>query len=391
MFIDIEVVRVISSKVSCDMKRSIVPVTFICVLSAAANAVSAATIGDEEVQEVREIHQRWWGADLEWEFDALAIEGSVEKDRMPWPGYIYPDRAGGCEAVLRKYDQAFHEGRALAAGYEQQDIRVHRREITTTRRAGLLGLRTQTVHTVGTPHWAGHCNGWTAAAIRHAQPENNVTRNGVVFSPADIKGLLAELYVYCDIETLGGAYEEAVNPATLHVILANWIGRGKLPIGMDRTLGKEVWNYPIYAYKSSSARRGDRLVEVKINVGFIKNIDREQDAAPVAYDYLYLHYDLDLDEHGKITGGSYYRDSSRIDLLWAPLQPAQGGQDGNKKGNPHLDVKEVMALWRDSVPAESREQWYNINPWPEDAVVSEAAEEEESAEPDTDATQPDAE
>jgi hypothetical protein len=54
------------------------------------------------------------------------------------------------------------------------------------------------------PSWYGHCNGWTAAAMRHAEPQHSVTRNGVVFTPTDIKGLLADLYMYTDTEFLGG-------------------------------------------------------------------------------------------------------------------------------------------------------------------------------------------
>jgi len=56
----------------------------------------------------------------------------------------------------------------------------------------------------GLPHWYGHCNGWTPAAMRHAEPQRSVTRNGVEFTPADIKGLLAEIYIYNEHIVLGG-------------------------------------------------------------------------------------------------------------------------------------------------------------------------------------------
>ena len=51
-----------------------------------------------------------------------------------------------------------------------------------------------------TPNWHGHCNGWTAATIRHAEPQNSVRINGVTFTPADIKAMLAEIYIYNDLE-----------------------------------------------------------------------------------------------------------------------------------------------------------------------------------------------
>jgi hypothetical protein len=338
----------------------------LCVVTVLTGTVVAAPIGEQELEDITASYKRWWDTDLEMNFEKLPKNGMVEKSRMPWSGHIYPDRAGGCVNVLRKYDQAFHGGYGKTSGYERHDIAIHRTQVSTSRR-GFLG-RSYSSNSYGTPHWAGHCNGWTAAAIRHAEPEHNVTRNGVVFRPSDIKGLMAELYVYGDIEMIGGSYEYAVNAATLHLALTNWVAKGHT-IGMDNSLGKEIWNYPIYSFKSSSAKRGDRQVEVRTNLGFVNSTDREYDQAPKRYKFMFFHYWLDLDEAGKIVGGGYYNDSNRIDLLWVPLQPAKGGSEGNKEGNPHLDPKEVLALWRDSVSEEARENWYNINPWPEDAIV----------------------
>lgn len=346
---------------------AILPITWFLVFS--VSGAVAAPVQKKELDEINESYKRWFGNDLEWRFNELPQNGMVEKQRLPWAGYIYPDGAGGCEYVLRKYDYAFYPGRSPAVNFERQDIAIHRTETYSTQRGGFFGRQVYTVRTYGTPHWAGHCNGWAAAAIRHAEPRSSVTRRGVVFRPSDIKGLLAELYVYSGIETLGGGYEGAVNPATFHAILCNWIGRGQHPIAMDKTLGKEIWNYPIYSYKSSSGRQRNSQVEVKTNIGFVSSTNGEYDQAPKRYQFLYFHYWLDLNEDGKMLGGGYYSDSNQIDLLWAPLQPSQGGSESNKEGNPYLDVKEVLALWRDSVPEEFRDKWYNINPWPEDAII----------------------
>lgn len=60
--------------------------------------------------------------------------------------------------------------------------------------------------------------------------------------------------------------------------------------------------------------------------------------------------------------------------LWAPRQPVRGGQEGNKQGNPHLDVGEVLALWRASVDPDLRDQWVNVDPAPlERGVIARAA------------------
>jgi hypothetical protein len=213
-----------------------------------------------------------------------------------------------------------------------------------------------------------------------------VTRNGVVFTPADIKGLLAELYMYSETEFLGGM-GYAVNPGTFHTILCNWLGRGSHPVGMDSTLGEVVFNYPIYAYATSHAKRPGNRVEVKMNAAYAKSSGAEYDQSPRIKGIMYFHYELDLNEEGEITGGEYFGDSNRVDMLWTPLQPVQGGEEGNENGNPYIDAKEVLSIWRDSVPADLRNKWFNIDPTDEDRIeepeedqVVQAVEEEEAEE-----------
>ena len=190
---------------------------------------------------------QWWGTELEWRFSELPEKGQVPSFRVPYTGHDYPDRAGGTIDALRQYDRAFHRGRPLASQWEREDTGQNgpSRRPEWVRGAGLfrnlfagVGPREPDV-----PAWYGHCNGWTAAAIRHAAPEHSVRINGVVFSPADIKGLLAEIYMYRDSEFLGGE-DYAINPALMHVVLTNWLGRGSHPVAIETTLGEEKWNYP---------------------------------------------------------------------------------------------------------------------------------------------------
>ncbi|MBW8884108.1 MAG: hypothetical protein JF612_04865 [Planctomycetia bacterium] len=225
------------------------------------------------------------------------------------------------------------------------------------------------------PTWYGHCNGWTAAAIRHAEPQRSVTRNGVVFTPADIKGLLAEIYMYTDSEFLGGI-DPAINPAVLHLTLGNWIGRGSHPVGMETAVGEVVINFPVFNYKSVINKLNPRETEVKTWITYTLNINREMDKGPPNYHrQMFFHYLLDLDDSGDIRGGRYMGDSQQIDMLWTPLKPTQGGEERNRRGNPHLDIKEVLAIWRESVPEDLRKKWLNIDPTEEDRMLppSEAA------------------
>ncbi len=334
---------------------------------------------DRETQD--RVFQELWGEAFVWKFDDLPTQGTVPEFRQPYAGYIYPDSIGGTYKSLQKYDQVYHPGRNRSAAFEMSDIAAHKQVIPQqVRRGGLFGSRSVTVQGYGTPYWHGHCNGWTAAAIRHAEPKQSVTKNGVTFTPSDIKGLLAELYTYSEIVDLGGENYGNVHPGTLHAVLANWLGRHAHPIAMEATPGKEKWNYPIYAYAASSAKRsGGRQVEVKLNIKYASNINREHDQAPQNSKTKYFHYLLDLDPAGNVTGGSYFRDSSQIDLLWVARYPAPGGQDGNKQGNPHLDVSEVLSLWRQSVDQELVDKWVNIEPVaPDRTIVAQSAPSPES-------------
>ena len=328
----------------------------------------AAPVKKEESDYQNQTFKNWWETELVWKAEDLPKQGVVPKYRVPYSGHDYPDRAGGTLTAMKKYDAAFNRGRNSAADYEHEDLTNHGK--------GLFKGQTRPGSWIGrarmrrAPHWYGHCNGWTAAAIRHAEPQKSVTRNGVTFSPADIKGMLAEVYMYNDHEFCGGV-DAALNPATLHVVISNWLGRGTHPVGMDTTLGKEVWNYPIYSYATKAKKIDDNTLDVWMTIAYAASTPQEYEKSPRIRKEKYFHYSLDLNDQGEITGGEYYGDSDRIDMLWTPLAPVQGGKKGNELGNPHLNVKEVLAIWRESVPAEIRGKWLNIDPTPEDRVVIE--------------------
>ena len=191
----------------------------------------------------------------------------------------------------------------------------------------------------------------------------------MVFTPADIKGMLAEMYMYSPTEFLGGE-DASINPALLHIVLTNWIGRGSHPVGMETAVGEVVINYPIFAYKSKVNKLSERQSEVQMTIRYAVNIGREMDKGPKDYHRtMFFHYVLNTNEAGDVQGGSYLRDSYQIDMLWTPLQPVQGGQEKNKRGNPHMDIKEVLAIWRDSVPEDLRKKWLNIDPTEEDRIL----------------------
>lgn len=321
-----------------------------------------------DVQEQNEIFQKLWGTAFVWKFDDLPVKGGVSRERIPYSGYLYLDKNGGTTVSMRKYDRAFYPGRTPATSWEQQDCSAYDRPIPQP--GGLFGLRQVT--RMGTPNWHGHCNGWAAAAIRHAEPEQSVTRNGVVFTPADIKGLLAELYIYNDVQDLSGS-GESIQAGVLHAVIANWMGRGSHPLGMEAMPGPEKWNYPAYAFNSSSVKRNARQVEVKLNLAYAGDSQMEYQESPRIAKLKYFHYLLDLNAAGEIIGGQYFGDSARIDMLWMPMLPKAAERPGNERGNPYLSVDQILSIWRDSVSEEKRKLWLVVDPAPADRITDAVA------------------
>lgn len=338
-----------------------------------AALVASSTVGQSLNQQTVETQNRafknLWATGFVWTFDELPDSAQVAEDRVPYSGYIYPDTHGGTSAALRKYDRAFDQA-DRAAAYERWDTSITEavtRRVPYTRR-GLFGTRTFTRTTTVRviPHWHGHCNGWTSATIRHAEPRNSVERNGVVFTPSDIKALLAEMYIYNENEMLVSGY---VHPGALHAILANWLGRGLHPIGMEADPGREKWNYPIYGYSAKAYNRSTHHVDVQLTITFAMSSQTETDKSPRIPREKHFNYHLNLDDDGKIVGGYYYRNSARIEMLWIPLRPKQGSAKGNERGNPHVDIEEILAIWRESVPAEARERWAHVDPTGQDRLA----------------------
>lgn len=323
-----------------------------------------ATTPKSVVEKQNQVFEKYWGTKFVWKFDDLPTSGTVPNFRVPYSGNIYTDRSGGTVNALRKYDQAFHGGRMLAVGFEQWDTTAFKKP---TPRKGPFGMTWGMK--METPNWHGHCNGWTAAAIRHAEPKESVRVNGVTFTPADIKGLLAEIYMYNDVDHLAGL-DSPLEPGHFHAIIANWLGRGAHPLGMEADPSEEKWNYPIYAFSSSSAKRSDRRVEVKLNLAYIKDSNGEYQESPRIRRVKSFHYDLYLNTAGEIIGGKFYNDSAMIDMLWLPLRPKQGRQKGNESGSPYVDVNKVLAIWRQSADPQEREKWVLVDPPKEDRALN---------------------
>lgn len=340
----------------------------VLIIALIATNTTGAPIPKEDVEKQEAVFARLWYEDFIWKFDDLPTKGGVAKDHIPYSGHIYLDKNGGTANVMRKYDVAVNKNYSYpATSWEYGDTSAARSGTRTVSSGFGFFRSTRTVG--GVNHWYGHCNGWASATIRHAEPQRSVIVDGVEFSPADIKGMLAEVYMYNEHELLAG-FESHLNPGTLHAILANWLGRGSHGIIMDADPGKEKWNYPIYGFASSATRRSPREIQVRTNIRYAKDSeDREYNQSPRISKDKYFHYMLELNGQGEIVGGYYFRDSDRIDFVWVPLSPKASGAEGNENGNPHLNVAKVLDIWRKSVPRQTRRQWLVADPNERDRAV----------------------
>ncbi len=149
--------------------------------------------------------------------------------------------------------------------------------------------------------WTGICHAWAPAAIMHPEPQRPITHNGVEFSITDLKALVSLAYdkglnsvflgtrcnLDLDDEENGVTYDsygrpetyvdangsvvdcKDTNPGSLHVVLANMIGRQGQSLVEDRTVDYQVWNQPIRGYEVLSsaevtAREANELIGVVV-------------------------------------------------------------------------------------------------------------------------------
>lgn len=345
--------------------------------------------GQTEIRNKGNFYYALYNKDYELRFDSLPASSSVDTPKIPYVGSWYPQvyggtgvKSSGSASALDKYDQAFNGGASKAADWERTNHSV----------------------TSGDPNsgWKGHCNGYSAAAQRHAEPLRSVTRGTTIFTPKDIKALLAETYMSAKFYFLGGNRCELsdkstlpgptnrddilmmgecddVNPGTFHIALTNWVGIQKHTIIFDISTKEQVWNYPHYKYDSTSrvvdAAEAMRLItgasrtpytfnaqavgfrSVATTVYYSEALGQEVITSEIAAGSRFktnsYNYVLELDAAGKIIGGEWVGNSqtSHPDFIWVAMEPnVSDGTD--KSSNPNIDAQEVIKLWAESINAD---------------------------------------
>jgi len=340
----------------------------------------------------------------------LKKEASVPSWRVPYSAAIHPESSGGLgnvggraglfgrrgaggSSALSKYDSAFNGGQNLANSFEV-------RRIMGTDRALFPRMRMRR----NSEHWEGYCSGFTAATIRHPEPVRPVDASkaggaaGVVFQPSEIKALLTGIYNRTTDDSYlylapPSATDGGPNMGTFHLTLANYVSRAGCPVGFDRTKGQTAWNNPIYSYKvtsiSDAGHRDDvhyKDVVTTVTYSYYGSDSQRQTDQDTgarvdnSKQSMTLRYTLALDKGGKIVGGRAHNAAGHF--LWMPLYAVQAKKDGSVPGNPHMDVKKVLALAKASALAEVQKKYDEVVIGPAVDPSLEEESEEESEEDD---------
>jgi hypothetical protein len=135
--------------------------------------------------------------------------------------------------------------------------------------------------------FAGKCTGWSLSNMDYNEPTATKVIDGVTFTPADIKGILAAIYNGAQFfvpneMVLGNAFRsyapdnspafhadplphDLINAFEIH------IKRDKKIIVADMDPGEGVWNHPVHAYDVKLEAVKGNKVKGTINISYAKD------------------------------------------------------------------------------------------------------------------------
>lgn len=198
--------------------------------------------------------------------------------------------------------------------------------------------------------WEGLCHGWAPASVLYDEPApiemTNADGITIPFGSADIKAMLTYyqgqiaraptqfLGLRCNVKIED--YESAranaddckgVNAGAFHIVIANQIGLMNQSFIIDVTRDFQVWNHPIYGFKSefqtkegispTAAPGTVQEILVETSMWYVVESDAIWNAVN-ALDYTTMRtyrYTLELDASGTIIGGEWLQ-VDRPDFMW---------------------------------------------------------------------------
>jgi hypothetical protein len=166
--------------------------------------------------------------------------------------------------------------------------------------------------------WYGHCGPQTAVVILETEPTGNFQApNGVVFTPADKKGLLVALYHGYLFEPESEKVD--VKASEWHSRLESWIIAEGRMFGCDTfnsgTGPDTVWNYPVYEikeawYSERSGQSNERAIQIDCHVN-------KWDWGESTEHYVYW-VTYGVDGTATTPDGWVTQESGRPDIVWLP-------------------------------------------------------------------------
>lgn len=296
-----------------------------------------------------------FGRQFETRFENLPRAGQLGK--IPWSDSYWPTQRAGIafrwlSPASPPFGYSLHSRatvQSMSADQisklspaEKLDIFMGRFDFPT-----VLSERRRT--SPGAAAWEGLCHGWAPAALEFREP-NPVTLEGannikIAFGSSDVKALLTWfMAVHNRVGAIGlggrcnmgGSIGMSTSPCrdanagAFHIVLANMIGRFKEGFIADIARAAEVWNQPIYGFRTRELSRqgpspgaaiGTRQeIIVESEVNYTVEVEPQWNALgqllerPVVGTSIY-RYRLELDAQGVIRGGEWLQDS-RPDFLW---------------------------------------------------------------------------
>lgn len=295
---------------------------------------------------------------FELRFDRMPLEGNLESAGLAWPGYYWANNKGGIAQRWRSKSPMHFEYRSPRLNDVLSMSREKINELSPAEKYDLFMGRYDypTVSRVwgqtreGHKDWYGICHGVSPGSLNHPEPEaaTLVNQDGVeiTFYSSDVKALLAYYYAkVSDSESvqvgkrcfvaawvpfagrISGCSD--VNPASLHVIMANKLGLEKSGFIADMERYSPVWNHAAVKYSSEILQTSDyvrrasygtvKRVKVRSDVWYSASVSPSDSpilaTAKAELEKRSYVYWLDLDSKGEILGGSWVSDD-RPDFLW---------------------------------------------------------------------------
>ena len=370
------------------------------------NRVTGYSSDLAEFEDIESFYKKVFGSSNEgymrnWNDLQNYTSARVIEARVPYIDSWYPEKQGGTnvvregesEGALTKYDRAFYGGTPSAAKWEAEN------------------------NSRQTPDWYGHCNGTSVAGARFQNPQRSVYRpkgclpgsSGCVeLTPFDIRALLSEINMSAKAKFISGnrcrVKEEDlllrpqirpdptrmdacddVNPGSFHLGLVNFLGRQRQPIIFDAHRDEQVWNYPIFAYTSTSSsilQKSEAIDTYNCDTDRVENCEVDEkisewifNSRAVAWVYVETQisyraarsdfqgagttpdpsrrtyrYLLELDADQNVLGGEWLGESriNHPDFLWMAFEPATPNGSASRS-NPFVSNDEVIKIWAESV------------------------------------------